>query len=170
MHGGAADVAEDAVAEDAVAEDAVAEDAVAEDALMKPLPLTTAEFVSMWQATEKSTGVAMTDIEKGSLVRTGNTAGSVSGSTQDKAQYGRLFFGATQTIAELTSLKASDRSDRSEVFVDIPCGVGKTTMQMACTARWVARRRGIELMQERHIVGHLHTWPAAIDRAGHQRA
>ncbi|KAH8053007.1 hypothetical protein JL720_14790 [Aureococcus anophagefferens] len=115
-------------------------------------PLTTAEFVALWRATEEGTGVAMTDIEAGTLVRTGNAAGSVSGATQDKAQYGRLFFGATRTVAELTNLKAS------EVFVDIGCGVGNATMQMACTVGCEAR--GIELMPDRHIVGHEHMWPA----------
>ncbi|GMH69053.1 hypothetical protein TL16_g05069 [Triparma laevis f. inornata] len=123
-------------------------------------PLTTDEFVSLWRTTEEVTGVAMTDIEAGGLVRTGNAAGSVSGVTQDRAQYGRLFFGATQKIAELTDLKAS------EIFVDVGSGVGNAPMQMACTVG--CESRGIELMPDRHIVGHGYMWPA-IEQAISER-
>ena len=114
-------------------------------------PLSTCEFVELWRATEEATGVPMADIEAGNLVRTGNAAGSVSSGTQDKAQYGRLYFGATADVARITGLRADD------VFVDVGCGVGNAVVQMACTVGCEAR--GIELMPERHIVGHEHMWP-----------
>ncbi|KAH8087716.1 hypothetical protein JL720_7036 [Aureococcus anophagefferens] len=101
-------------------------------------------------AESAATAEAEARARRGSAARRRRTKAADDG--RDKAQYGRLFFGATRTVAELTNLKAS------EVFVDIGCGVGNATMQMACTVGCEAR--GIELMPDRHIVGHEHMWPA----------
>lgn len=106
-------------------------------------PLTTAEFVKLWRCAEADVGSPIEEIEEGSLVRAGNNALKGS-SKQSRAQYGRLMFGATQRVAEITSLK------RSDIFLDIGSGVGNAVMQMACTVG--CESRGIEIMHSRHLV------------------
>ncbi|KAJ8613655.1 hypothetical protein CTAYLR_003140 [Chrysophaeum taylorii] len=101
------------------------------------------EFVGLWRGVEARIGHATSVMEKSSLVKEGNAR--VSSRSQEKAQYGRLLFGATQKVIEILDIK------RDETFVDIGSGIGNVVMQVACTVGCASR--GLELMPDRVFVG-----------------
>ena len=109
-----------------------------------PTPLTVQDFVGCLRVAERNMTMRLEDIEEGSGVRAGNGPGSVREDGQGQAQYGRILI-ATEDVADELGITDKDTA------LDIGCGLGNWSLQMAATRGCHAR--GLELMKNRAIVG-----------------
>ena len=102
------------------------------------------EFITMWDLAEKNQGMSTEFLEDSKGIRRANqTIDKNDSTTQNKAQYGRIQFEATDLLLDKLEIDPA-----RDVFLDIGHGLGNTVLQASYTRRCDAR--GIELINDRN--------------------
>jgi len=102
------------------------------------------EFIAMWDLAEKNQGMSTEFLEDSKGIRRANQIiDKHDSTTQNKAQYGRIQFEATDLLLDKLEIDPA-----RDVFLDIGHGLGNTVLQASYTRRCDAR--GIELINDRN--------------------